>query len=92
MFAAPVERDLDWSDEGVAGAYRFLNRVWRILDIFQDKIKAGSDSYDVSVLTKEEQELRHVLHVTIKKVTEDIRDRYMFNTAISSIMELVNAF
>ena len=92
MFAAPVERDLDWSDEGVAGAYRFLNRVWRILDIFQDKIKAGSDSYDVSVLTKEEQEIRHVLHVTIKKVTEDIRDRYMFNTAISSIMELVNAF
>ncbi len=91
LFAAPVDRDLEWSDQGVEGAFRFLGRVWRILDHFEDMVKAGKDSYDVSALTKEEKELRRVLHVTIKKVTEDIRDRFMFNTAISSIMELVNA-
>ena len=92
LFAAPVDRDLDWSDEGVAGASRFLKRVWRIMEVFEDKIKSGQDEYDVSSLTEEEKELRRVLHTTIKKVTEDIRDRFMFNTAISSIMELVNAF
>ena len=92
MFAAPVERDLDWSDEGVAGSFRFLNRVWRILGQFEDKIKSATDEYDIGSLTAEEKDLRHVLHVTIKKVTEDIRDRFMFNTAISSIMELVNEF
>lgn len=92
MFAAPVDRDLDWSDEGVAGSYRFLNRVWRIISQFEDKIKSASDQYDTAVLSDEEKELRRVLHLTIKKVTEDIRDRFMFNTAISSIMELVNEF
>ena len=92
LFAAPVDRDLDWSDEGVAGASRFLKRVWRIMETFETQIKAGQDEYDVSSLTEEEKELRRVLHTTIKKVTEDIRDRFMFNTAISSIMELVNAF
>ncbi len=91
LFAAPVDRDLEWSDQGVEGAFRFLGRVWRILDHFEDMVKAGQDEYDVAALTKEEKELRRVLHVTIKKVTEDIRDRFMFNTAISSIMELVNA-
>ena len=91
LFAAPVDRDLEWSDQGVEGAYRFLGRVWRILGHFEDDIKAGQDAYDVAALTKEEQELRRVLHLTIRKVTEDVRDRFMFNTAISSVMELVNA-
>lgn len=92
LFAAPPERDLDWSDDGVEGAFRFLNRVWRIIDQFTDMAKAGSDKYDVSALIPEEKELRRVLHATIKKVTADIDGRFMFNTAISSIMELVNAF
>ena len=92
LFAAPVDRDLEWSDQGVEGAYRFLGRVWRILGHFEDAIKSGKDDYDVSALTKEEKDLRRVLHTTIKKVTEDIRDRFMFNTAVSSVMELVNAF
>ena len=92
LFAAPIDRDLDWSDQGVEGSFRFLRRVWRILEIFEDKIKNAPDEYDVSSLTPEEKELRHVLHVTIQKVTEDIKERFMFNTAISSIMELVNAF
>ena len=92
LFAAPPERDLEWSDQGVEGAYRFLNRVWRILLSFETKIKAASDTYDTSVLTKEEKELRRVLHVTIAKVTEDVKVRFTFNTALRSIMELVNAY
>ena len=91
LFAAPVERDLDWSDQGVEGAYRFLHRVWRILLQFEDQIKNAQDSYDVSTLNKDEIDLRRILHRTIKKVTEDISDRFMFNTAISSLMELTNA-
>lgn len=91
LFAAPPERDLEWSDQGVEGAYRFLNRVWRIVWHFADQVKRGQENYDVSALTKEERELRRVLHVTIQKVTEDIGSRFNFNTAISAIMELVNA-
>ncbi len=91
LFAAPVERDLDWSDQGVQGSYRFLNRVWRILEIFEDAIKSGKENYSVETLTDEEISLRRTLHKTIKKVTEDLRDRFAFNTAISSLMELVNA-
>ncbi len=91
LFAAPVERDLDWSDQGVEGAYRFLNRVWRILGHFEDAIRSGKQDYDTGELSKEEQELRRILHTTIKKVTEDVGERFMFNTAVSSLMELVNA-
>lgn len=92
LFAAPVERDLEWSDQGVEGAFRFLNRVWRIVAHFEDAIKEGIDDYDRSTLTAEEKALRRTLHQTIKKVTEDVGERFMFNTAISAVMELVNAF
>jgi len=92
LFAAPVERDLDWSDQGVEGAFRFLSRVWRILGQFEETIRSASDAYDTDALSTEETELRRVLHSTVKKVTEDVRDRFMFNTAISSVMELVSAF
>ena len=87
LFAAPVERDLDWSDEGVQGSFRFLNRVWRIIHIFAENFNKDS----AQALTPEEISLRRTLHKTIKKVTEDVRDRFAFNTAISSLMELVNA-
>ena len=92
LFAAPVERDLEWSDQGVEGAFRFLNRIWRIVAHFEDAIKEGIDDYDHSTLTAEEKSLRRTLHQTIKKVTEDVGERFMFNTAISAVMELVNAF
>ena len=92
LFAAPVERDLEWSDQGVEGAFRFLNRVWRIVAHFEDAIREGIDDYDHSTLTAEEKSLRRTLHQTIKKVTEDVGERFMFNTAISAVMELVNAF
>lgn len=91
LFAAPVERDLDWSDQGVQGSFRFLNRVWRILEIFENEIKNGNENYSPEILSDEEKNFRRILHKTIKKVTEDLRDRFAFNTAISSLMELVNA-
>lgn len=85
LFAAPVERDLDWTDQGVEGSYRFLNRVWRIIYQYSNLNKVTAD------LTKDEISLRRDLHRTIKKVTEDLDGRFNFNTAISSIMELVNS-
>ena len=91
LFAAPVERDLDWSDHAVQGSFRFLNRVWRILEIFENEIKNGNENYSAEILSDEEKNFRRILHKTIKKVTEDLRDRFAFNTAISSLMELVNA-
>lgn len=92
LFAAPPERDLEWSDQGVEGAFRFLGRFWRImLHYAQFMPTAESGEYVPEQLEKEAKELRRALHATIKKVTEDVEQRFNFNTAISSIMELVNA-
>jgi len=91
LFAAPPERDLEWNDQGVEGAHRFLGRLWRIVAQFVPYMAGEDSQYDASALTKIDQELRRALHTTIKKVTEDIGGRHNFNTAISSIMELVNA-
>ena len=91
MFAAPVERELEWSDQGVEGSFRFLNRVWRIVYYFKDVLARKVTSYDTAHLNEADEELRHILHVSIKKVTEDIDNRFNFNTAISTLMELVNA-
>ena len=91
LFAAPPERDLEWSDQGVEGAYRFLGRLWRIVAHYTEGLSGEETSYNVAELSKQERELRRALHTTIKKVTDDVGDRFNFNTAISSIMELVNA-
>lgn len=90
LFAAPPERDLEWSDQGVEGSYRFLGRLWRIVGQYAE-LFADSAAYNPAELTKPERELRRVLHTTIKRVTNDIDTRFNFNTAISAIMELVNA-
>ena len=90
LFAAPPERDLEWSDQGVEGAFRFLNRLWRIVAHYAPQIVTAENLAPVQ-LSKEEKVLRRVLHVTIKKVADDIEGRFNFNTAISAIMELVNA-
>ena len=88
LFAAPPDRELDWSDEGVDGSYRFLNRVWRLV---YDFTKSGwQDEGGSKPLSKEDKELDFVLNKTVKKVSEDVGGRFNFNTAISSIMELVN--
>ncbi|WP_139490416.1 leucine--tRNA ligase [Brevibacillus dissolubilis] len=88
LFAAPPERDLDWTDTGVEGSYRFLNRVWRLIEantaLFGKKAATPKPNDDAA------KDLYRTVHHTIKKVTEDIGERYTFNTAISTIMELVN--
>ena len=91
MFAAPPERELEWSDQGVGGSFRFINRVWRIVSHFQGELAQKVTGYDTSKLDEADKELRRVLHNTIKKVTDDIEQRFNFNTAISAMMELVNA-
>lgn len=66
LFAAPPERDLEWSDQGVEGAWRFIQRVWRIILSYADKVKENP-TFDVKALTKEEKELFRILNVTIEK-------------------------
>ncbi len=91
LFAAPPERDLEWSEKGVDGGYRFLNRVWRIAQDWIDTIREA-DAFDgpMDKLDQRCKELHRKTHLTIKKVTVDIEERLHFNTAISAVMELIN--
>ena len=91
LFAAPPERELEWSDQGVEGSFRFLNRIWRIVQHFEPVLAQKVTSYDHSNLNDTDKDLRRVLHSSIQKVTSDIETRFNFNTAISTMMELVNA-
>lgn len=91
LFAAPPERELEWSDQGVEGSFRFLNRIWRIVQAFEAVLEQKVTEYDHSNLSEADKDLRRVLHSSIKKVTNDIETRFNFNTAISTMMELVNA-
>ena len=99
LFAAPPEKDLDWNDQGAEGCYRFLRRVWRLFaqheDIFTPAAEASynakKEKASMPPLGKREEALRRASHASLKKVTVDIEERFNFNTAISSIMELVNA-
>ena len=88
LFAAPPERDLDWNDTAVEGAYRFINRVFRAVDELSGYMT--DEKVNQSSLSENEKKLRLALHSSIKKVTDDF-ERFSFNTAISSIMEAVNA-
>jgi leucyl-tRNA synthetase len=90
LFAAPPERDLEWSDQGVEGAYRFLNRIWRLVTENLAEVAQAPAITDVSELEGEVKALHRKIHQTIKKVGADIEDRFRFNTAISAVMELVN--
>ncbi len=90
LFAAPPEKDMDWSDQGIEGSYRFLGRLWRLVDELKDRLK-GLEVEPGSKTGKLELEgIKKKTHQTIKKVTEDIDKRFRFNTAIASMMELVN--
>jgi len=91
LFAAPPEKDLEWSDQGVEGAYRFLSRTWRIAMDYLADIREVRPFAGGAELEGELKALRRKTHQTIKKVTNDIEERYHFNTAISAVMELVNA-
>ncbi len=89
LFAAPPERDLEWSDQGVEGAYRFLNRIWNIVYKNRSAFSVQRSAKN-SELSPKETEILRKTHQTIKRVTNDIEREYHFNTAIAALMELVN--
>jgi len=89
LFAAPPEKDLDWNEQGVDGCYRFLNRVWKLVHENIETV-LSAPALDPAALTDEERSLRRAVHKTLKKVTEDIDERFHFNTAIAAVMELMN--
>ena len=92
LFAAPPVKDLEWSDQGVEGCFRFLKRAWRIFDHFLNTVKEVNSPLPgpEEDIIKPLRELRRQTHITIKRVTKDIQIRLQFNTAIAAIMEFVN--
>ncbi|MEH6544543.1 MAG: leucine--tRNA ligase [Porticoccaceae bacterium] len=91
MFAAPPEQSLEWSDEGVAGAHRFLKRLWKAVHGHLAQLAGGQPpSIDANTLTEAEKSLRRKTHETIAKVSDDYGRRQTFNTAIAAVMELLN--
>ncbi|KMY65927.1 leucine--tRNA ligase [Desulfocarbo indianensis] len=90
LFAAPPERDLDWSEQGVEGASRFLQRLWRVATLVAGQSAAGEALPANGLAEGPLKDLHAKTHETIKKVSEDIAERYQFNTAIAAVMELVN--
>lgn len=88
LFAAPPERELDWSDKGVEGSFRFINRVYRMVYDFSQNYSEVPESYEIG--GDADKNMAYWLNYAIKKVSDDIGERFNFNTAISTIMELVN--
>ncbi len=86
LFAAPPEKDLEWSDKGIEGAYRFLNRIWTLVHENAEKLRESAGVTNASF----KGALYRKTHQTIRKVTLDIENRYQFNTAIAAMMELFN--
>ncbi len=89
LFAAPVQKDLDWSDEGIEGAFRFLGRLWRLIYDRFEGIKNAAVPPDPASVSEAGKALRVKVHKTIKKVTGDL-EKFQFNTAIAAVMELLN--
>jgi leucyl-tRNA synthetase len=90
LFTAPPHKQLEWSDKGVEGCFRFINRTWRFINKHRNLYKATSPAAETA-LSESLHKLRRELHLTVKTVTIDIRDRMQYNTAIARMMELVNA-
>lgn len=89
---SPPARDFDWSDAGVEGCYKFLNRVWRLYSSMQDNLILDYKlPDDVSTLSKENNDLVRTTHIAIKGITQDISNEFQFNTVISKYREFVNA-
>jgi len=93
LFAAPPEKDLDWSEDGVEGAYRFLGRVWRLACPAGDgaaSATAGWQDPGADGLDADAAALRSLVHEAVFRVTRDVGERMHFNTAVAAVMELVN--
>lgn len=93
LFAAPAERDFDWSDSGIEGASRFIGRVWRLFMEERERLLPlkACQATDADAQTVEARDLRRREHLTVKKAGEDMGERFQCNTAIAAVMELVNA-
>ncbi|WCB47758.1 leucine--tRNA ligase [Nitratidesulfovibrio vulgaris] len=93
LFAAPPERDFDWSESGIEGSYRFVGRVWRLVEELREHLLAvgACSSTAEDAKTPVARELRLKEHATVRKAGDDLNDRFQFNTAIAAVMELVNA-
>jgi leucyl-tRNA synthetase len=89
MFAAPPEQTLEWSDEGVEGAFRFMKRLWKA--VHQHVSLGAAPALDVAALDGAQRGLRRQVHETLAKVTNDLGRRRTFNTAIAAVMELMNS-
>ena len=87
---SPPQRDLDWSDSGVDGCYKFLNRVWRLIYALKDVVSLDYKLPELGDLSEESENLLRETHIAIKKVSQDISHEFQFNTAISKIREFVN--
>jgi leucyl-tRNA synthetase len=90
MFVAPPEKEVEWSDAGLEGSYRFLVRVWRLVEHWRPVVGGGGAPAPAGDGTDRERALRRKTHDTIRRVTVDIEERVHLNTAVSSLMELVN--
>jgi leucyl-tRNA synthetase len=96
MFVAPPEKEVEWTDAGLEGSYRWLARVWRLAELWRGEIRPGAGSrepgtaIDQATLSADERAIRRKTHDTIRRVTQDIDVRKQMNTAVSAMMELVN--
>ncbi len=92
MFVAPPEKEVEWSDAGLEGSWRFLARVWRIVDQWSERVEKAATigTVDAATFDTAERKLRRKTHETIRRVTVDVEQRIHLNTAISALMELVN--
>ena len=90
LFIGPPEKDAEWEDRAVEGAYRFLGRVWRLVVDTLDRLPEAAGTFETAALTGPVRDLRHKTHETIRRVRDDL-NRFQFNTAVSSLMEMANA-
>ncbi len=90
MFVAPPENEVEWSDSGLESSYRFLARVWRLVDHWCDEVRGLSGTPAPASLNEAEKAVRRATHEAIHDITVDIEERQHLNTAVSTMMKLVN--
>ncbi len=92
LFAAPPTQDLEWSDSGLEGAHRFVNKIYRlVLTFIQDSKNHHVANLDAELLNKKQKDIRQKTHQSLQKITDDFERRHSFNTAVAALMELSNA-
>ena len=90
VFIGPPEKDAEWNDDAVSGCYRYLVRVWDLVQMHKNNVGTGEEKFNFEELDLASQKILRLTHQTIKRVTEDIEDRFGFNTSVAKLMEFVN--